>query len=68
MSALGMNGAFAMMQARLSQNLPPEDRMDASERACRRRARDAEWNFRVSKGYEKDTFWNRVKFNMTHKD
>ena len=42
--------------------------MDTSERACRRQARDAEWKFRVSKGYEKDTFWNRVKFNMTHKD
>lgn len=63
-----MNGAFAMMQARLSQELPPEDRMGTSERACRRQARDAEWKFRVSKGYEKDTFWNRVKFNMTHKD
>lgn len=42
--------------------------MGTSERACRRQARDAEWKFRVSKGYEKDTFWNRVKFNMTHKD
>ena len=68
MSALGMNGAFAMMQARLSQDLPPEDRMGTSERACRRQARDAEWKFRVSKGYETDAFWNRVKFNMTHKD
>lgn len=42
--------------------------MSSAERVCRRQARDAEWKFRVSKGYEKDTFWNRVKFNMTHKD
>ena len=42
--------------------------MSHAEKVCRRQARDAEWRFRVSKGYEKDTFWNRVKFNMTHKD
>ncbi|WP_297290470.1 hypothetical protein [uncultured Flavonifractor sp.] len=59
---------FAGLQIKMSQNLPPEDHMDHEERACRKRARDAEWSFRVSKGYEKDTFWNRVKFNMTHKD
>ena len=59
---------FAGLQIKMSQNLPPEDRMDGEERACRKRARDAEWNFRVSKCYEKDTFWNRLKFRMTHKD
>ena len=68
MQGLGMSAAFAMMQARLSQNLPPDDRMSHAEKVCRRQARDAEWRFRVSKGYEKDTFWNRVKFNMTQKD
>lgn len=68
MSALGLNGSFAMMQARLSQSLPPDDRMDRDERACRKQARDAEWRFRVSKGYEKDTFWNRVRFYMTYND
>ena len=52
----------------MSQNLPPEDRMSHEEKSCRRRARDAEWKFRVSKGYERDTFWNRIRFNMTHKD
>ena len=25
-----------------------------------------EWNFRVSKGYVKDTFWNRLWFRLTH--
>lgn len=59
---------FAGLQIKMSQTLPPEDRMDADERSCRRQARDAEWVFRVSKGYEKDTFWNRVKFKMTHND
>ena len=42
--------------------------MGREEKVCRRQARDAEWAFRVSKGYEKDTFWNHVRFNMTHKD
>ena len=59
---------FAGLQIKMSQTLPPEDRMSSAERVCRRQARDAEWKFRVSKGYEKDTFWNQVKFNMTHKD
>ena len=53
---------------RLNVDLPPYDSMDPEDRRCRRRARDAEWNFRVSKGYEKDTFWNRLKFRMTHRD
>lgn len=68
MQGLGLAAAFAMMQARLSQNLPPDDRMGRDEKVCRKQARDAEWAFRVSKGYEKDTFWNHVRFNMTHKD
>ena len=37
-----------------------------TEQDCRKRARDAEWNFRVSKGYVKDTFWNRLWFRLTH--
>ncbi len=28
--------------------------------------RELEWNFRVSKGYVKDTFWNRLWFRLTH--
>ena len=40
--------------------------MTLDERACRRKAREAEWNFRVSKGYVKDTFWNRLWFRLTH--
>ena len=59
---------FAGLQVKMSQNLPPEDRMSHEEKSCRRRARDAEWKFRVSKDYERDTFWNRIRFNMTHKD
>mgnify|MGYP006998810993 CR=1 FL=1 len=41
-------------------------RPDGDEQDCRKRARDAEWNFRVSKGYVKDTFWNRLWFRLTH--
>ncbi|WP_130870343.1 hypothetical protein [Intestinimonas massiliensis (ex Afouda et al. 2020)] len=59
---------FAGLQIKMSQNLPPEDRMSHDEKVCRKQARDAEWQFRVSKGYEKDTFWNRMRFRMTHKD
>ncbi len=59
---------FAGLQVKMSQSLPTEDRVSHEEKSCRRRARDAEWKFRVSKGYERDTFWNRVRFNMTHKD
>ena len=47
---------------------PPYDATGGDEKACRRRVRDAEWNFRVSTGYEKGTFWNRVKFRMTRRD
>ena len=46
--------------------LPHYDRPDGDEQDCRKRARDAEWNFRVSKGYVKDTFWNRLWFRLTH--
>ena len=56
------------IQGRLNMELTPEDRMSADERACRRRARDAECRFRVSKGYEKDTFWNKVRFRLTHSE
>ncbi len=31
-------------------------------------AREAEWNFRVSKGYVKDTFWDHLRFRLTHRD
>ena len=56
------------MQIKMSQSLVPGGWMAHDEKVCRRRARDAEWKFRVSKGYEKDTFWNKVRFCMTHKD
>ena len=29
---------------------------------------NAEWNFRVSKGYVKDTFWNHLRFRLTDRD
>ena len=35
--------------------------MTLDERACRRKAREAEWNFRVLQGLPlKDTFWNHL--------
>ena len=40
--------------------------MGSDERACRKRAREAEWKFRVSKGYVKNTFWSHLWFRMTH--
>ena len=55
-------------RARLNAGLPPYDATGGDEKACRRRVRDAEWNFRVSTGYEKGTLWNRVKFRMTRRD
>ena len=63
-----VSGPLYVAQCALNARLTPEDRMSADERACRRRARDAEWRFRVSKGYEKDTFWNKVKFRLTHSE
>lgn len=55
-------------RARLNAGLLTYDATGGDEKACRRRARDAEWNFRVSRGYEKDTLWNRIKFRMTRRD
>ena len=49
-----MDFFFDNLEGRLSSTLPHYDR------------RDAEWNFRVSKGYVKDTFWNRLWFRLTH--
>ena len=37
-------------RARLNVGLPPYDAMGGDEKACRRRVRDAEWNFRATKG------------------
>ena len=34
------------------------------EKASLRQAKEAERAFRVSKGYEKDTLWNRIKACM----
>lgn len=59
---------FAGLQVKMSQSLIPGGWMGHDEKVCRKQARDAEWKFRVSKGYEKDTFWNRVKFRMTHSE
>ena len=62
-------GLFSgLWPAKFNLELPPYDSMNPEDRRCRRRARDAEWNFRVSRGYEKDTFWNRLKCRMTHRD
>ena len=65
-----MNLSFpaSYLQAKLNAELPPPHDMTLDERACRRKAREAEWNFRVSKGYVKDTFWNRLWFRLTHRD
>ena len=65
---LGLFSALQMMQGRLNADLPADSRLDSQERACLRQAREAEWRFRVSKGYEKDTPWNHFKFRMTHPD
>ena len=63
-----MNLSFpaSYLQAKLNAELPPPHDMTLDERACRRKAREAEWHFRVSKGYVKDTFWNRLWFRLTH--
>ena len=62
-----MDFFFDNLEGRLSSTLPHYDRPDGDEQDCRKRARDAEWNFRVSKGYVKDTFWNRLWFRLTHR-
>ena len=59
-----MDFFFDNLEGRLSSTLPHYDRPDGDEQDCRKRARDAEWNFRVSKGYVKDTFWNRLWFRL----
>ena len=55
-----MNLSFpaSYLQAKLNAELPPPHDM----------TREAEWNFRVSKGYVKDTFWNHLRFRLTHRD
>lgn len=59
---------FAGLQVKMSQSLIPGGWVGRDEKVCRKQARDAEWKFRVSKGYEKDTFWNRIRFRMTHSE
>ena len=44
------------LKGRLNAELPPPNDMTRDERSCRKQAREAEWKFRVSKGYVKDTF------------
>ena len=61
-----MDFFFDNLEGRLSSTLPHYDRPDGDEQDCRTRARDAEWNFRVSKGYVKDPFWNRLWFRLPH--
>ena len=61
-----MDFFFDNLEGRLSSTLPHYARPDGDAQDCRKRARDAEWNFRVSKGYVKDTFWNRLWFRLTH--
>ena len=61
-----MDFFFDNLEGRLSSTLPHSDGPDGDEQDCRKRAREAEWNFRVSKGYVKDTFWNRLWFRLTH--
>lgn len=65
-----MNLSFpaSYLQAKLNAELPPPHDMTLDERACRRKAREAEWKFRVSKGYVKDTFWNHLRFRLTDRD
>ena len=38
------------LKGRLNAELPPPHDMGSDERACRKRAREAEWKFRVSPG------------------
>ena len=59
---------FAGLQIKMSQTLPPEDRMSSAERVCRRQARDAEWKFRVSKGKESNPLGSGANSNMPHKE
>ena len=58
---------FAGLQIKMSQSLIPGGWVGRDEKVCRKQARDAEWKFRVSKGYVKDTFWSHLWFRMTHR-
>ena len=65
-AALNVAGNPLVLGADMCNQCAHYDRPDGDEQDCRKRARDAEWNFRVSKGYVKDTFWNRLWFRLTH--
>lgn len=39
----------------------------APEKDCLKQAQKAEMAFRISKGYEKDNFWTRVKYFFKEK-
>lgn len=45
-----MDFFFDNLEGRLSSTLPHYDRPDGDEQDCRKRARDAEWNFRCLQG------------------
>lgn len=63
-----MDFFFDNLEGRLSSTLPHYDRPDGGRAglAANGARWTAEWNFRVSKGYVKDTFWNRLWFRLTH--
>ena len=50
----------ARLNAELYNN-PFDAKVGADEKAALRRARKAERAFRVAKGYEPDTLWNRIR-------
>ena len=66
-SVMNISFPAECLKGRLNAELPPPDDMTRDERSCRKQAREAEWKFRVSKGYVKDTFWSHLWFRMTHR-
>ena len=61
-----MDFFFDNLEGRLSSTLPHYDRPDGNMQERPKRARVPESNLRGSKGYVKDTFWNRLWFRLTH--
>lgn len=57
-----LEGLNVYMQAKLNTTLNEYGKVSHGEKKALRQAKQAEWAFRVSKGYERDTFWSRLAF------
>lgn len=56
------------LRAKFNAEPPPPHDMILDEHVCRRKTREAERNFRVSKDYMKGTFWNHLRLRLTNRD